>query len=164
MHTVHHPEISFSGSPVDLSSTVYASAVFTVTCEVELVPEVDIPVTVSIQWKGPDGVMASGDYMTITNATTVGSITTGRLQFSPLHTSNGGQYTCTSRVTTGSVNVNNSASSAVNVASTFSPVSCSFIRVLLLSMCNIMCVCVLYIYFSVSFSPCANSVHLTQHQ
>ena len=118
---------------MDLSSALHAGTVFTVTCEVELVPEVDTPVNISIEWAGPDGVIPIGDNITVKDTTTNGTIdiTTSSLQFSPLRTSDGGQYACTGRVTAGSMDldVKNSASSVVNVTSTFFPVSCSVIRV-----------------------------------
>ena len=70
-----------------------------------MVPEVDIPVTVSIQWKGPDGVMPRADIITIKDATIDGTITTSSLKFSPLRTSDGGKYICIGRVTASSMEV-----------------------------------------------------------
>ena len=116
---------------MDLSSALHAGTVFTVTCEVELVSEVDTPVNISIEWAGPDGVTPNADNIAVKDATTNVTITTSSLQFSPLRTSDGGQYTCTGSVKTGSVDldVKNSNSSVVNVTSTFFPVFCSVIRV-----------------------------------
>ena len=109
---------------MDFSSALHAGTMFTVTCEVELVAEVDIPVNISIEWAGPDGVILNDDNITVKDAMVNG--TTSSLQFSPLRTSDGGEYTCTGSV---DLDVNNSDSSIVNVTSTFFPVSCSVIRV-----------------------------------
>ena len=104
---------------------------FSLQCTVETVEGVR-PENISIQWTGPDGgQISSGGNIVIGNLTTDGTVTTGSLQFSPLRTSDRGQYTCTGRVvaSTVEVDVNNSDSIVVNVTSTFSPVLCSGIHV-----------------------------------
>ena len=133
-HTVPPPSITFSGqlvSPVDLSSTLYAGTVFTLTCEVELLPEVDTSVTISTSWSKDGAELNGSDRISVDSMATDGTITTGTLQFSPLRTSDRGQYTCTGRVaaSTVEVDVSNSGSIVVNVTSTFSPVLCSGIHV-----------------------------------
>ena len=102
---------------------------FSLQCTVETEEGVR-PEDISIQWTGPDGgQMSNGDNIMIRNFTN-GTITTGSLQFSPLRTSDRGQYTCTGRVAASSVEVDisNSDSIVVNVTSTFSPVLCSVIH------------------------------------
>ena len=104
---------------------------FSLQCTVETVEGVR-PEDISIQWTGPDGgQISSGDNIVIGELTTDGTVTTGSLQFSPLRTSDRGQYTCTGRVAASSVvvDVSNSDSIVVNVTSTFSPVLCSGIHV-----------------------------------
>ena len=104
---------------------------FSLQCTVETEEGVR-PENISIQWTGPDGgQISSGDNIVIGELTTDGTVTTGSLQFSPLRTSDRGQYTCTGRVaaSTVEVDVSNSDSIVVNVTSTFSPVLCSVIHV-----------------------------------
>ena len=104
---------------------------FSLQCTVETEEGVRLE-DISIQWTGPDGgQISSGGNIVIGNLTTDGTVTTGSLQFSPLRTSDRGQYTCTGRVAASSVevNVSNSDSIVVNVTSTFSPVLCSGIHV-----------------------------------
>ena len=92
---------------------------FTLQCRVETVEGVR-PEDIFIQWTGPDdGLISSGDNRVIGELTTDGAVTTGSLQFSPLHTSDGGQYICTGRVVASSVEVDvrSSASSILRVTS-----------------------------------------------
>ena len=74
---------------------------------------------ISIQWTGPDGGTFNEENIVIGPPTTTGNVTTGRLQFSPLHTSDRGQYTCTGRIAATSVGVDVSSndSTTVNVTS-----------------------------------------------
>ena len=74
---------------------------------------------ISIQWMGPDGSEPSGDNIEIGDLTTEGIMTTGRLVFSPLRTSDRGQYTCTGRIRADSVevDVSNSSSMTIDVTS-----------------------------------------------
>ncbi len=74
-----------------------------------------------VVWVGPDSseVVSGGD-ISVTGPSTVGNITTMDLTFSPLHTSHGGEYTCTADITIPSVDINSvtgSASSDVIVQS-----------------------------------------------
>ena len=74
---------------------------------------------ISIQWMGPDRSEPSGDNIEIGDLTTEDTVTTGRLVFSPLHTSDRGQYTCTGRIRADSVevDVSNSSSMTIDVTS-----------------------------------------------
>jgi len=107
---------------------------------------------ISIQWTGPDGGTPDGDNIVIGPLTTTGNVTTGRLQFSPLRTSDRGQYTCTGRIAATSVGVDVSSSDSTTVTVTSEcPV--------LLSLCGMMCVLSLPLHFSPS-----NSFPQSQHQ
>ena len=110
------PSISFIGSPVDLSNTLYSGTEFTLTCVVVLVSNV----TVLISWTRGDGAMPpTGGNIVIEATTSTGSVTTGRLVFSPLHTYDSGQYTCTGRISTNEVgnDVSRNGSVKINVTS-----------------------------------------------
>ena len=74
---------------------------------------------ISVQWMGPDGSEPSGYNMEIGELTTEDIVTTGRLVFSPLHTSDRGQYTCTGRIRADSVEVyvSNNSSMTIDVTS-----------------------------------------------
>ena len=96
----------------DGSST--AVEVFSLMCKVVTVEGVrskDIP----IMWSGPNGTIQNGRHLMIEDHTTTGSVTIGRLVFSPLHTSDRGQYTCTSRISVTSVGVEVSNTSSVDI-------------------------------------------------
>ena len=162
-HTVPSPSITFSGQlvfPVDLSSTLYAGTVFTLTCEVELVSEVNTSVTISTSWSKDGAPLNGSQRITVDSMATNGTVTTGNLQFSPLSTSDRGQYTCTGRVvaSTVEVDVSNSDSIVVNVTSMFSPVLCSGIHVHV-CMCTI-CLHVIIISLCPSVPAPAVSVSL----
>ena len=94
--------------------TSTAGETFSLECVVETVKGVwsgDI----SIVWMGPDGSEPSGDSIGIGDLTTEGTVTRGRLVFSPLHTSDSGQYTCTGRIAADSVGVDVSSTSSVEI-------------------------------------------------
>ena len=65
-------------------------------------------------WPGPNGTIQNGGHLMIEDHTTMGSVTIG-LIFSPLHTSDRGQYTCTSRISVTSVGVDVSNTSSVDI-------------------------------------------------
>ena len=90
----------------------------TVECIVETVEGVRSE-DISIQWMGPDGSEPSGDNIEIGELTTEDIMTTGRLVFSPLYTSDRGQYTCTGRIRADSVevDVSNSSNMTIDVTS-----------------------------------------------
>ena len=94
----------------------------TVECMVKTVEGVRSE-DISIQWMGPDGSEPSGDNIEIGELTTDNTkdyvITTGRLVFSPLHTSDRGQYTCTGRIRADivEVDVSNNSSMTIDVTS-----------------------------------------------
>ena len=70
---------------------------------------------ISIMWSGPNGTIQNGGHVMIEDHTTTGNVTIGRLVFSPLHTSDRGQYTCTSRISVTSVGVDVSNNSSVDI-------------------------------------------------
>ena len=95
--------------PVDLSSstTLYSGTVFTLTCVVELVPEVDTAVTVLTSWTkdgnnitGDDRITADG--LAMPNATNITFVYESNVLFNPLSNmqsgGDGGQYTCSVQV------------------------------------------------------------------
>ena len=84
---------------------------FSVECRVETVEGVRSE-DISITWTGP---ITSEDHPEIGNLTTAGNVTTGRLIFSPLSTSDGGQYTCTGRISVPDVEVDVSGNDSVDV-------------------------------------------------
>ena len=98
---------------------------------------------VSIEWAGPNGTVAStegsGDNIEIEG---VGNVTRDRLVFSPLHTSDRGQYTCTGRISVVSVGVAVSSSDSIHINVTskccipFNVVYSSCVLLCLLSPCT----------------------------
>ena len=70
---------------------------------------------ISIMWSGPNGTIQTGGHLMIKDLNTTGSVTIGRLVFSLLHTSDRGQYTCTSRISVTSVGVDVSNTSSVDI-------------------------------------------------
>ena len=97
---------------------------------------------VSIEWMGPRGPVTSGDNIEREGLTTEGNVTRSRLVFSPLHTSDRGQYTCTGGISVDSVGVNVSSSDSVHVNVTskccisFNLVYSSCVLLCLLSPCT----------------------------
>ena len=130
------------GTPmVDVTSNGSSNVgeVFSLECVV-MTEEGVRPEVISIMWTGPDGSIPSGDHIEIENITithsglpptgrgedtdmptltTADSVAVGRLVFSPLHTSDRGEYSCTGRISVDSVGVDVSSSDSmeVNVAS-----------------------------------------------
>ena len=104
------PTITFSGrlrlSPVDLSSTpLYSGTVFTLTCLVELVLEVDTTLTVLTSWYKDGSVISSSDrVLVITTAVrrTVSYVYESDVVFNPLSNmesgGDDGDYTCSADV------------------------------------------------------------------
>ena len=90
---------------------------------------------ISIQWMGPDGSEPSGDNREIGELTTEGIMTTGRLVFSPLHTSDRGQYTCTGRIRADSVDVDVSNSSSMTIDVTSKTLVVDFCVYIYMFMC-----------------------------
>ena len=70
---------------------------------------------VSIEWMGPHGPVTSGDSIEIEGLTTKSNVTRSRLVFSPLHTPDRGQYTCTGRISVDSVGVDVSSSDSIPI-------------------------------------------------
>ena len=91
-----------------------AGEVFPLMCKVVTVEGVGSE-NISIMWSGPNGTIQNVEHLMIEDHTTTGSVTIGRLVFSPLHTSDRGQYTCTSRISVTSVDVDVSNNSSVDI-------------------------------------------------
>ena len=91
-----------------------AGEVLSLMCKVVTVEGVRYE-DISIMWSGPNGTIQNGGHLMIEDHTTMGSVTIGRLVFSPLHTSDRGQYTCTSRISVTSVGVDVSNTSSVDI-------------------------------------------------
>ena len=104
-------------SPVDLSSTpLYSGTVFTLTCVVELVSEVDTTVTVLTSWNKDGSVISSSDHVsviTIAAQNTTLYVYESDVVFNPLSNmesgGDDGDYTCSAEVQndtyiTGSIN------------------------------------------------------------
>ena len=97
---------------------------------------------VSIEWMGPDGPVTSGDNIETEGLTTEGNVTRDRLVFSPQHTSDRGQYTCTGRISVDSVGVAVSSSDSIHINVTskccisFNVVYSSCVLLCLLSPCT----------------------------
>ena len=91
-----------------------AGETFSLECVVETVEGVRSE-DISIVWMGPDGSEPSGDSIEIGDLTTEGTVTRGRLVFSPLHTSDRGQHSCTGRIVADSVGVDVSDTSTVEI-------------------------------------------------
>ena len=108
-HTVPPPTITFSGqlvSPVDLCSTLYAGTVFTLTCEVSLVQEVDTSVTISTSWSKDGANLSGSDRISVDGMASQSGNTTymygSDLVFTPLSNQHSvgddGNYMCTATV------------------------------------------------------------------
>ena len=95
-----------------------AGEIFSMICTVETVEGVRSEDT-SIMWTGSDETIISGeDRIMIIGPNTEGNVTTGILMFSPLYTSDRGQYTCTGRISATNVGVDVSNDSSVNITVT----------------------------------------------
>ena len=115
--TLFHSSTADLGRPlvsVRSGGTSTAGETFSLECVVETVEGVRSE-DISIVWMGPDGSEPSGDSIEIGGLTTEGTVTRGRLVFSPLHTSDRGQYTCTGRITADSVGVDVSDTSSITI-------------------------------------------------
>ena len=106
LFAVPPPTISFTGSPVDLSSTLYSGTMFTLTCVVELVSEVDTSVTVLTSWTKNNTDLNSTSRISVdSEAILITTSTYGSdVVFTPLsnrRSGDGGNYTCLAEVRDG---------------------------------------------------------------
>ena len=118
---VSSPSAAALGPPmVDVTSNGNSTAgeMFSLECVMMTVEGVRLDI-ISIMWTGPDGSIPSGDHIEIEELTAADSVAVRRLVFSPLHTSDRGQYSCTGRISVDSVGVDVSSSDSmeINVAS-----------------------------------------------
>ena len=109
-HTVPPPNITFSGrlvTPVDLSSpTLSAGTVFTLTCGVELVEDVDTPVGITTTWSKDGADLISNDRVLVSTTASQSegdsSLYQSEMVFVPLSSQedggDGGNYTCSAVV------------------------------------------------------------------
>ena len=91
-----------------------AGEVFSLICKVVTVEGVR-PENITIMWSGPNGTITSHDHLMIEHHATTDTVTSGTLIFSPLHTSDRGQYTCTGRISVTSVDIDVSSTSSVDI-------------------------------------------------
>ena len=107
---------------VDVTSDVNSTAgeVFSLECVVMTVEGVSPPY-ISITWTGPNGPIPSGDHIEIEKLTTADSVAVGRLVFSPLYTSDRGEYSCTGRISVDNVGVDVSNDSNIHLNVTSKP-------------------------------------------
>ena len=82
---------------------------YSLECSVETVDGVRSG-DISITWSTPQG-----DSVVTENLTTTGRVTIGSLFFSPLTTSDGGQYTCTGKISVATVSVDVHSNSVILV-------------------------------------------------
>ena len=102
------PTITFTGrlvSPVDLSTTtLYSGTVFTLTCVVELVPEVDTSVTVLTSWTKNDRAITNTSRISVDSEADeiTSSMYVSDVVFDPLSNmelgGDDGDYTCSAQV------------------------------------------------------------------
>ena len=102
--TVTHDGLSSAGETLSL------------VCTVETVGGVR-PEDIFITWIGPNGTVRNGVNVEMRNLSTTGNVTTGRLVFSPLHTSDRGQYICTGTVSNVGTNISGNDSEKITVTS-----------------------------------------------
>ena len=93
-----------------------AGETLSLICIMEAVEGVS-PENISITWTGPDRSIPTGEDIGIEIYSTTGNVTTGRLVFSPLRTSDRGQYTCIGRISNVGANVSGNDSMKINVTS-----------------------------------------------
>ena len=104
--TVPEPFIAFTGSPVDpFTDTLYSGAVFTLTCVVELVSEVDTNVTVLTSWTKNDTELNDTDRISVDSEAILQDTTPvyqSDVVFTPLSNiapdGDNGNYTCSAEV------------------------------------------------------------------
>ena len=104
--TVPEPFISFTGSPVNLSTdTLYSGTVFTLTCVVELVSEIDTNVTVLTSWTKNDTELNGTDRISVDSEAILQDTTSvyqSDVVFTPLSNTapdgDNGNYTCSAEV------------------------------------------------------------------
>ena len=92
-----------------------AGEVFVLICTVDTEEGVNVE-RITIQWTGPNGIISEGDNIVIEPTSIEGK---SRLLFSPLRTSDMGDYTCIGGVVADDVgvSVNNNSTITVNVTS-----------------------------------------------
>ena len=105
---------------VFLDGNSTAGEVFFLICTVDTEEGVSVE-RITIQWTGPKGIISEGDNIVIEPTSIEGEIGKSRLQFSPLRTSDMGDYTCTGGVVEEDVgvNVSNNSTITVNVLSKY---------------------------------------------
>ena len=96
-----------------------AGETLSLVCTVETEEGVS-PGDISINWIGPNGTIPTGENIVIKNLSTTGNVATGRLEFSPLRTSDSGEYTCVGQISNVGANVSSNDSEKISVTSKYS--------------------------------------------
>ena len=86
--TVPPPTVTITSTPI--TSSYYAGTPLNLTCNVQLIPQVDTPVTFNSLWTGPGGQISSGGGRVSLSS----GINQTTVQFYPLNTSDIGVYNC----------------------------------------------------------------------
>ena len=81
------------------NSTVYTSNQLTLTCVTTVSQAVDLPVQVTQQWVGPEGVVTSDNETSVSEVTGSGRDYSSTVVFDYLLSSHSGTYTCSSIIT-----------------------------------------------------------------
>ena len=96
--TVSPPTISITSNR---TGVLYAGTPLTLTCSIQLNPAVDTTVMVTRMWRGPASqVVSNSSHVTVSNLVERSALlyeTT--IQFSPLNTTDSGNYECEATVT-----------------------------------------------------------------
>ena len=120
------PTISFTGwllSAVDLFSTsLYSGTVFSLICVVELVPEVDTPLTVLTSWDKDGSRISSSDRVSVASMAyqTSSYMYDSNVTFNPLSNQqsggDGGEYSCLAHILDNDYITGNGSSNTQTVA------------------------------------------------
>ena len=97
--------------------TPTAGEVFSLECVLLNVEGVRLD-DISFMWTGPNGSIPSGDHIRREKLSTPGGVAVGRLVFSPLHTSDRGEYSCTGRISVDKVGVDVSDTQRMEISIT----------------------------------------------
>ena len=112
------------------TGTSTAGSMYTLTCTVTVVENLVAQPTV--EWLDSDSMtVMSGSDITVGSVMRSGSMSTLTLEFNPLHTSHGGQYTCRATINIPNIvtDLSNSAAMNIIVQSMYSILSVSRVHV-----------------------------------
>ncbi len=100
-------------------ATVYTSDSLNLTCTTSINPAVNTEVRVTHRWVGPNGVLASGSSMSISEVTGSGQDYTSTVQFNSLRSSDSGSYSCFAVVYSEPSSISIATSEGVSLTTTF---------------------------------------------